>query len=205
MIPVKFKQAWDNWQKNPVVTQRSVPEEVKWAIITSYPNKFLVETGTAVADTILHVHEFFDEIHSFELMETYFDVAKRNTAGLKNVFLHNSSSADEQFAFIVSTLDAPATFYLDAHYSGEGTGKDLNLETPDVPVRQELKTILASPFDNVIIIDDARCFSGESEWSSDYVGYPTAEEIQDIVGDRYILQRVADSFVLTNKEQMWTA
>ena len=202
-----FKEYQEWVDEGSVVTERSVPEEVKWYIICYYAKaydlKVLVETGTAVADTLLHVHENFDFMFSFELMTTYFNVAAVNLryANVEHVQLFNCSSASPEFRSVVWNAGQPQLFYLDAHFSGEGTGSDSSLDTPDIPVREELEMIVNhSPFkNNVIIIDDARCFKGQAFHSEKYAGYPSMEELNEIVEADYRIHHEADAFVLTPK------
>jgi hypothetical protein len=204
-----YKQEYEQWKEDgAIVTKRSVPEEVKWFLILDYAKRFnldtLIETGTAVADTLIHVGHQFENIYSFELMETYWTVAKQNLQEAKiDAHVFNESSAGQSFINLVKTIDQPALFYLDAHYSGEGTGSDPSLSTPHVPVRQELKVITThSPYNNrnVIIVDDARCFKGQEFHSDEYSGYPSMEELQEIVKGTHIVTRQADAFVLTPKD-----
>lgn len=187
--------------------KESVPEEVKWGLLLELAEEYhlrtLIETGTAVGDTILHIQNHFEEIHSFEIMGTYYEVAVRNTEGLSHVILYNSSSASSEFRDLVNKQPDPCLIYLDAHYSGEGTGKDLTLITPDVPIRQELDVILQSNVDHVIVIDDARCFKGEAFYTDEYLGYPSRSEIQDQVAEFYDVAHVADAFVLHPKGWDW--
>ena len=56
---------------------------------------------------------------------------------------------------VVAALKRPALFYLDAHYSGLGTGKG-EIETP---ISAEIDILLQrAPAGSVVAIDDARCF-----------------------------------------------
>jgi len=196
----KFENAYHEWVEGGcIVPERSVPEAVKWYLLLHYASEYgidtLVETGTAVADTITHVYDSFRRIISFELSKDYFDVACRATQHLDNVELHNTSSASDEFRSVVDSLDAPALFYLDAHFSGTGTGMDFNLKTPTVPVREELEVLVGSEIDHVIVIDDARLFAGQEFYLPD-CEYPSIEDMLAIVGERYNISHVADAFVL---------
>jgi len=200
-----YKVSFDEWESaGAIVPGRSVPEEVKWFVLLNEAEKnnhdTLIETGTATGDTLLHVYSFFNKIYSFELMQTYYEVAKRNTQNISHITLFNESSAGEQFASLINSLTGPALFYLDAHFSGEGTGQDNSLETPDVPVREELTIILESPYKHTIVIDDARVFQGEEFHSEEYAQYPSMEEIARFVKSKYTVRHEADSFILTHND-----
>ena len=70
---------------------------------------------------------------------------------------------------IVDTLEGPALFWLDAHYSGGGT----SLGNALTPVVAELQIILSSTnAEHVVTIDDARAF-----YDSKRSGYPEVDEI----------------------------
>ncbi|MBI4494137.1 MAG: hypothetical protein HY690_15220 [Chloroflexi bacterium] len=83
--------------------------------------------------------------------------------------LHGDSS--DVLPEILSKIAEPALFWLDGHYSGGVTARG-KYETP---VWQELQHILNhSAAWHVILIDDARCFVGQSD-------YPTLQETRDLV------------------------
>jgi hypothetical protein len=65
-------------------------------------------------------------------------------------------------------------FWLDAHYSGEGTA----LADSETPVLSELDCIFSHAVKgHVILIDDARCFDGKGD-------YPSLPEIKTYVSER---------------------
>lgn len=197
----KYKADYDRWVRGGSSVPRiSVPPEVKWYLLWEYADKYdlstLVETGTATADTIVHVADRFDKIISFEIMRTYFDVALTNTMHLDQVTLMNASSTGPEFRKLVGELDRSSLIYLDAHYSGENTGKDNSIATPTVPIREELTVLMGIPVNHIIIIDDARCFKGEAFHLDEYREYPSAVELQQLVDGRYTLSHVADAFIL---------
>lgn len=75
---------------------------------------------------------------------------------------------------ILSGIDQPCLFWLDAHYS-EGITAKGKLETP---IMEEVTTILNHGVkDHVILIDDARCFTGEHD-------YPTVDQLRQLIHGR---------------------
>lgn len=74
--------------------------------------------------------------------------------------VHGDSSS--ALAPILAGLDAPALFWLDAHVS---TTKSARGELPS-PVVQELELVLADPPAHVVLVDDARLFTGRDDWPS---------------------------------------
>ena len=71
---------------------------------------------------------------------------------------------------LVPELNSAALFWLDGHYSGGQTAKG----EKECPIYEELKSILASSLEHIVLIDDARLFIGQHD-------YPTIEELKDFV------------------------
>lgn len=142
------------------------PPPVKRLILSSYLRRFsikqFVETGTHLGDTLAHIaDDKAVKCTSIELADDYFSKATRRFASYPNVnLLHGDSEL--LLPVYVQELHEPVLFWLDGHYSGGTTGKG----TADTPISIELAAILDSPIKNhIILIDDARCFTGAN-------GYP---------------------------------
>jgi len=77
---------------------------------------------------------------------------------------------------IVSKVERPALFWLDAHYSSGKTARG----KMDTPIMEELKTIFDSKINaHVILINDARYFTGKKD-------YPTIEGLKSFTGKKYL-------------------
>jgi hypothetical protein len=128
----------------------------------------LIETGTFKGDTVRALRKDFDRIVSVELSSELYARALRRTRHQGNVELVLGDSA-LVLTSIVNTLDRPALFWLDAHYSGGRTA----LGDTVSPIEAEMNAVLgASVRGHVVLIDDAREFH-DSERS----GYPAAEVV----------------------------
>ena len=144
------------------------PPAYKHKLIRDIANRFetrvLIETGTNSGNTVVACLRSFDTIYSIELFDPLYEKATKRFAHSPKVKLSHGDSAIE-LPRILNDLKQPALFWLDAHYSGEGTAQaDI-----DTPVVQELNIILEHPIKNhVILVDDARLFDGTN-------GYPTIE------------------------------
>lgn len=152
------------------------PDLIKQKIVKKFSKKnklkTFIETGTAGGLMINSVKNVFSKIISIELDDILFENAKDNFTSYRNVTLVHGDSG-EKLIEILPTISEPALFWLDAHYSGEGTAKG-EVETPII---KELQTIFSR--DNkgdVILIDDARCFDGTHD-------YPTVKQIQNLVAN----------------------
>jgi hypothetical protein len=123
--------------------------------------KTFIETGTFKGDTLASVAETGIRSISVELSREYFDRANQRFAGVRNVELHQGDAGDV-LPRIVATLQEPALFWLDGHYSAGETAHGVLAS----PVSAEVRCILDSPVKgHVMLIDDANEFTGTG-------GYP---------------------------------
>lgn len=141
------------------------PNVVKMAVVkhhvTAYRHRVFVETGTFLGSMVEHIAATGAQCHTIEIDEVIYRRAQEILARYSNIDLILGDSGVE-LPRVLSTLNEPATFWLDGHYSGSFTGKgDL-----DTPVSAELDHIMKHPIKkHVVLIDDARDFTGEE-------GYP---------------------------------
>lgn len=141
------------------------PAVIKMSIVGSYVReyraKIFVETGTLIGGMVEHIAlDRSVECHTIEIDKAYYNRAKRILGRKKNINFHLGDSA-EVLPRILAELDRPSVFWLDGHYSGGVTGK----ASYDTPVSREVELILAHRINNhVILIDDAREFTGEGDY-----------------------------------------
>ena len=150
------------------------PDDVKQWVVEKYARKhrlrIMIETGTYEGDMVEAVRKRFRVIHSIEISEPLYRKAVGKFFGLDHIHLHHGNS-ENLLPAILDTVDKPALFWLDAHYSGEGTGRG----SMDSPIMKELRHIFDHPVRNhVILIDDARLFLGQN-------GYPLLNELRELV------------------------
>jgi len=167
-------KAWNRWFWD--LRGRPLPpsDYVKQWIVGQYARKYrletLIETGTYEGDMVEAMRKRFRVIHSIEIFEPLYRLAVAKFSGSSHIHLHQGDS-EEILPRILATVKEPALFWLDAHYSGEGTGRG----AVDSPILRELKCIFDHPIkDHVILIDDARLFVGRD-------GFPRVDEIRDFV------------------------
>jgi hypothetical protein len=130
-----------------------------------------IESGTYKGEMVEAVLDSFIKIHSIELHEQLYQDVREKFKASGNVKLwHGDSGA--MLKIILNETHVPALFWLDGHYSGEGTARG----NSDTPIVNELTDIAQHSFKNghVILIDDAHCFNGT-------YGYPTLEQLQKII------------------------
>lgn len=152
-----------------------MPEHLKREVILEYKSQcgnlnIFIETGTYLGFTVRSMKRKFAAVYSIELDKYLFQEAGKCFLYDRNVFLYHGDS-ESVLPLITGKINEPALFWLDAHFSGGITAKG-NKYTP---IESELATILHHPVDgHVILIDDARCFTGKQD-------YPTIDELTRIV------------------------
>jgi len=147
-------------------------DSVKQGIIREFGARFktpvLVETGTYLGNMIAAVKNDFERIYSIELQTELWERAKQKFANESHITLLQGDSG-EVLQTVLAELTQPTLFWLDGHYSGDITAKG----ELDTPIQKELEHIFRHPLaaQHVILIDDARLFTGEGD-------YPTLEAVK---------------------------
>lgn len=153
------------------------PHLVKQQIVRQYGRDYrvgiLVETGTYHGDMVEGCRKRFKRIISLELDHRLYQDARRRFASDRHIEIHQGDSGS-LLPKVIEDISEPCLFWLDGHYSAGITVKgDLN-----TPIMDELSAIFEHPVDgHVILIDDARCFTGEDD-------YPTIDEVRGFVSSR---------------------
>lgn len=171
-------QQWRNDVRNNKVTP-SYKE--KREIIESFRKQYgvskLIETGTFLGDTVAYFKSRFEYVYSIELSEElHRDAAERfkNDANVR--IIHGDSGLI--LKTLIKEINSTALFWLDGHYSSEFYIGDKFIRTAKsnkvTPIIQELEAVLSDRNHHVILIDDARLFTGESD-------YPKLEEVAALV------------------------
>lgn len=125
------------------------------------PNKYFIETGSYFGQGIQMAlnSNLFEQIYSIELAPHFYEHCKKLFAKYPNVKLLQGNSG-EVMPQILSQIDAPATFWLDGHYSSDNTAKGIT----NNPILDELESIRQHRIKNhTIMVDDLRLF-GTSEF-----------------------------------------
>jgi hypothetical protein len=136
------------------IVRMGPPQELMVQLGASYDISTFVETGTYYGVTAFWASQIFAEVFTIEFSE---DLYRQTSAKYKDVTNINFLYGDtrDRLTEIVSELETPALFWLDAHWSGGPTYG----ETDQSPVLEELKIITESEQDHFIFIDDARLFT----------------------------------------------
>ncbi|MGF1583134.1 MAG: FkbM family methyltransferase [Gemmataceae bacterium] len=131
----------------------NLPIELTEVLRDKLDLQHFVETGTREGVTTKVMAEKFARVSTIELEPKTYDRTKAALAGFSNVncILGDSTT---QLPELLLSVEGPAMFWLDAHWSGGDTGKGAS----ECPVLDELKTVYAHRSDHVVFIDDARLF-----------------------------------------------
>jgi hypothetical protein len=148
------------------------PNFIKQACLirNGIPNATWVETGTYLGETTKLLLKYASKVYSIEPEPTLFANAKRNFSNFGNVEILNGTS-EGVFPDLLPKLNGNVCFWLDGHFSGEGTFKG----PLDTPIVRELDCVaenLAKMEKVVVMVDDIRLFTGEIH---SYGAYPTLD------------------------------
>jgi hypothetical protein len=169
---LEARRAWEK-QGRPSPPPHVVKEELIRDYARSFNTNILIETGTYLGDMVHAMKKSFTRIISFELDPTLATQAQSRFAKEDHIEVVQGDSGKLLSDYLVA-INEPCLFWLDGHYSGGITAKGA-LETP---IKNELTSILSHPVEgHVILIDDARCFTGEND-------YPTLDELKSFVAER---------------------
>jgi len=176
-------KAWTYWlRKRAEGVSRTLPTyEEKRNIIENYRDLFqldcLVETGTFLGDTVEYFRDKFQRIISVELSEELASNAMKRFETFSHISIIQGDSG-VVLKDVVKDLASPSLFWLDGHYSSDFFVGDKHIKTAradkDTPIHKELQILLNDRFQHLILIDDARLFTGRGD-------YPTLHEIKDLV------------------------
>jgi hypothetical protein len=149
------------------------PHVVKQKILEEYKKKYdiqiLIETGTFRGDMIYAHLKTFKKIYSIELDKYLWKEAVKRFKKQEHVKIIQGDSG-KILKDLIKEIKERSIFWLDGHYSGGITAKG----DTESPILEELNTILSSKKDHIILIDDAREFTGKR-------GYPTIEALKKII------------------------
>lgn len=128
-------------------------------VLSKHPNTIFIETGTYMgATTALALRCGFERVLTVELSDHWRDLYQTLFGDDDRVELFAGSSTD-RLPQMLAKVDAPATFWLDAHYypgspSARGDKYCPLLEELDLIAGHWIKT-------HTLLIDDVRCFGKE--------------------------------------------
>ncbi|MBP9842271.1 MAG: hypothetical protein KBC64_07625 [Simkaniaceae bacterium] len=159
------------------------PAFLEKLVFTFHPDTFF-ETGTFDGKTTVNASQFFKHVITVEIYEPLFKRIQPKFRSYRNIASYFGNSS-QLIASIGKELQGTTLFWLDAHYSGKGTGVSDSVNSGSAEaitaIREELAAIHTVGIqDCVILIDDIRGFGTEI---SDQIflgcwAYPTLQEVK---------------------------
>jgi hypothetical protein len=130
-----------------------VLKEMVLALAAQGGIKNFVETGTYQANTALWAAGQFNQAYTIEAAQSLYDQAITKFSTVPNLHFHLGDSRT-CLQTIQKSLDGPALYWLDAHWSGGPTYG----QNDECPLLSEIEQVNQGAADSVILIDDARLF-----------------------------------------------
>lgn len=156
----------------------------------------VVETGTFKGDTIDRFRKYVPFKYTIELSKELFEGVVKRFENDRTVYPYHGDSA-QVLPTIIQQLRGKTLFFLDAHFSGNGTAKG----PENTPILTELQLIKAGGItDAILVIDDIRMFYKPvaSVRGSIMEGYPSLAEIINKIleiNPDYMFAVIADDLV----------
>tara|TARA_Y100000389_G_C17397662_1_gene483514 strand:+ start:464 stop:1003 length:540 start_codon:yes stop_codon:yes gene_type:complete len=148
--------------------------------LSEYKNPIFIETGTYNGDGVVKALESgFEQIYSIELDEERYQNCKEKFFDNDNVEILLGDSG-KVLPELLKKLDKKVTFWLDAHYCGDGA----TLGEKWTPFREELEAINNhSNKENTIMINNWRCMNNT------HIDHNTNKEV-GYIGQENCLKRL---------------
>jgi hypothetical protein len=116
-----------------------------------------------MGDMVYAVRDNFDAIYSIELDAELCRNAQKRFAKQRNIMIFQGDSG-AILGEILASIKLPCLFWLDGHYSAGITARG----SSETPIKKELRHISGHSHkrSHIILVDDARCFTGEGDYPS---------------------------------------
>jgi hypothetical protein len=162
-----------------------IPKEYVLALQKEFGLTWFVETGTFKGATAKWAAQWFEQVITIELSETFYERAKVALAPYRNVKILFGDTR-HHLAQIASTLP-PSIIWLDAHYSaGDTAGAG-----DQCPLLGEIDALSPSWNRLFVLVDDARYFLAPPPPPQNMSQWPSMVQVTNA------LDRGADRFVAT--------
>lgn len=133
-----------------------------------------VETGTFEGEAVARVLSLFDEVHTIELSENYYAMARDRFRSHEAVNLYQGESSEVLASIRPQLEDKPVLYWLDAHWCvASNTAGELS----QCPLLNELNAIAELNSESVVLIDDARLFLSPPPYPHEVSHWPRLREV----------------------------
>jgi len=173
-----------------------------YSLTNNVKTKQYIETGTYLGNGIKDVLNNYENIHSIELADKWYQYNIEQFRNYSNVKIYFGDSK-KILPELLDNINEPVTIYLDAHYSGGTTA----FGEEEVPLLYELQILKNRNYNDIIIIDDCRllgktgiCGAGENDPI-----YPTMTyDWTDITENSIVNLMKEDYILLANDNHKYT-
>ena len=147
-------------------------------LASQYNITTFVETGTHMGYMVDAVSQSFNFIYTIELNSSFYEQAIAKFSREPKIHMLFGDSA-EILPLIIPSIQHPCIYWLDAHFSGEGTAYG----SKRTPICKEIEAILqAGDEKDIVIIDNIECFKNESREREDY---PLITDIEKMLKEKF--------------------
>ncbi|MBI1245738.1 MAG: hypothetical protein GC202_12085 [Alphaproteobacteria bacterium] len=150
--------------------------------------RLFVETGTFKGDTAEWASGQFEKVWTVEADDALFNSTRERLKGSPNIVCVKGDSR-AGLREIVPQLDKPALFWLDAHWCGADQTDTAGAED-QCPLIDEIAIVNSSPYEHVVLVDDARYFLAPPPSPNRLEMWPDAEATVSALkagrSDRYV-------------------
>ncbi len=153
-----------------------IPETLALELRDKYYLRYFVETGTWKGGTTVWAAQHFEKVWTIEGDQGYFERAI-GVLKTKNITFICGDSGD-QLRQVLKDLHEPALLWLDAHWCRPDEFQR-HAGYDQCPLLRELQAVRLCGVKHVLLIDDARLFSGGLPPECDPVAWPTMQQIRD--------------------------
>jgi hypothetical protein len=122
-----------------------------YSLTQNIKTRHYIETGAYIGDGIKLVLNNYENIHSIELAEKWYEYNVEQFKNNKNVKMYLGDSK-KILPELLNNINEPMTIFLDAHYSGGTTA----FGDEETPLLFELEILKNRKYDDIIIVDDCR-------------------------------------------------
>lgn len=156
------------------------PEIIKQQYISKIQGEknldVFIETGTYLGDMVFAQLKNFKKLYSIELSQDLYENATKRFLAHRRVKILQGDSSNV-LKDVIAEAGTSCLFWLDGHYSGIFNGVQTAKGDKNCPVVEELSAICNSGYDQAVLIDDARLFTGNND-------YPTIDSITEFILSR---------------------
>jgi len=156
-----------------------------------------IETGTYLGEGVKSVLTTYENIHSIELSEKWYNYNVEQFKQNPNVKIHLGDSKII-LPELLNTINEPVTIYLDAHYSGGETA----FGEEECPLLFELELLKMREYDDIIIIDDCRLLGnkGTCGCGPNHPIYPTMNYDWSNITESSVVNLIKPGYTLLKNE-----